>query len=142
MKTEMERYKILAQFVKDASCETKDIQTFLFVKDFISEYSLTIDIASKATKNKLIEINTTLKFEDKKDREKKAYFEITYTTIVKINEKIKEKDDLSKIILVDVQNEIYPKIEKTFLDLLHNSGYKNVSTKKVDFNKLYENRSN
>jgi len=142
MKIKMEKYKILAQFVKDISCETKDIQTFLFVKDYISKYSLTIDITSKVTKNKLIEINTTLKFEDKEDREKKAYFEIIYTTIAKINEEIKEKNDLAKIILVDIQNEIYPKIEKTFLDLLHNSGYKNVSTKKVDFEKLYENRSN
>ena len=88
----MEKYKILAQFVKDISCETKDIQTFLFVKDYISKYSLTIDITSKVTKNKLIEINTTLKFEDKEDREKKAYFEIIYTTIAKINEEIKEKN--------------------------------------------------
>ena len=82
----MEKYKILAQFVKDISCETKDIQTFLFVKDYISKYSLTIDIDSKATKNKLIEINTTLKFEDKENSEKKSHFEIKFATIIKTDE--------------------------------------------------------
>tara|TARA_B100000686_G_C16113370_1_gene629005 strand:+ start:123 stop:539 length:417 start_codon:yes stop_codon:yes gene_type:complete len=138
----MEKYKILVQFVKDMSCETKDVETFLMAKDYISKYSLTIDIASKATKNKLVEIDTTLKFEDKESRDKKAYFEIIYTSVIKIDSEIKEKDDLAKIILVDVQNEVYPKIKKTFIDMLENSGYKNVSIREVDFNKLYENRNN
>ena len=138
-----EKFKILAKFIKDASSETADIETYLFVKENISKYQLNIDITSKALKNKLIEINTTLKFEDKEPNEKKSYFEIIYTTIIKVDDEIKEKKDLEKIILCDVQNKIYSNLEKTFLDLLHNSGFPEVKLeKKIDFNKLYSERFN
>jgi len=136
-------FKILAQFIKDASSETPDIQSYLFVKENISKYNLNIDINSKALKDKMIEVNTTLKFEDKEQNEKKSYFEIIYTSIVKIIEDVKDKKDLEKIILCDVQNEIYPNLEKTFLNLLHNSGFPEVSLeKKIDFHKLYSERFN
>ena len=140
--TKMEKFKILAEFVKDASCETKDVQTYLFVKDYISKYQLTIDISSQPTKNKLIEISTILKFEDKEDNKKKSYFELIYISIVKIDESIKEKKDFEKIILCDVQKEIQPKIEKAFTDLINNSGFKEVSVKNIDFEKLYNSRFN
>ena len=133
-----ENYKILGKYIKDMSSETPDIETFLFVKDVISKYQLNIDINSKALKNKLIEINTTLKFEDKEANEKKAYFEIVFATIVRVGEEVKEKKDLQKIILCDVQKEIYPDMETAFLNLLHNSGYPDIKfEKKVDFEKLY-----
>ena len=138
-----ENYKILGKYIKDMSSETPDIETFLFVKDVISKYQLNIDINSKALKNKLIEINTTLKFEDKEASEKKAHFEIVFATIVRVGDEIKEKNDLQKIILCDVQKEIYPDIETSFLNLLHNSGYPNIKfEKKVDFEKLYNQRFN
>ena len=138
-----ENFKILAQFVKDISSETPDIQSYIFVKENISKYELNIDIKSKALKNKMIEVDTTLKFEDKKQNEKKSYFEIVYVTIVKIDEDIKDKKDLEKIILCDVQNKIYPNLEKTFLNLLHNSGFPEVKLeKKINFTELYENKSN
>ena len=138
-----ENFKILTQYIKDLSSETPDIQTYLFVKDNISKYHLNIDINSKALKNKLIEVNTRLKFEDKSDSEKKSYFEIVYCSVVKIDEKIKEKKELEKIILCDVQNKIYPNLEKYFLDLIHNSGFPGVKLeKKIDFNKLYNERFN
>ena len=138
-----ENYKILGKFIKDMSSETSDIETFLFVKDYISKYQLNIDITSKALKNKMVEINTTLKFEDKDDNSKKSYFEIIFATIVRINDEIKEKKDLEKIILCDVQKEIYPDLEKSFLDLLHNSGYPEIKfEKKIDFEKLYNQRFN
>ena len=138
-----ENFKILAQFIKDMSSETQDIQTYIFVKDNISKYHLNIDINSKALKNKMIEVNTTLKFEDKNQSEKRSYFEIVYTSIVKVNEEIKDKKDLEKILLCDVQNEIYPNLEKTFLNLLHNSGFPEINLdKKIDFNQLYNKRSN
>ena len=139
----IENFKILAQFVKDISSETPDVQSYIFVKENISKYQLNIDINSKALKNKMIEVNTTLKFEDKKFNEKKSYFEIVYACVVKINEDIKDKKDLEKIVLCDVQNEIYPNLEKTFLNLLHNSGFPEVKLeKKIDFNKLYSERFN
>ena len=137
-----ENFKILTEFVKDASSETSDVQTYLFVKDNISKYHLNIDIASKPLKNKLIEVNTTLKFEDKEANEKKSHFEITYASIVKIDEEVK-KEDLKKILLCDVQIKIYPNLEKIFLDLLHNSGFSEIKfDKKIDFNNLYNEQAN
>ena len=138
-----ENFKILAQFVKDISSETPDIQTYLFVKENIAKYYLNIQINSKALKNKMIEVNTTLKFEDKEASEKRSYFEIVYASIVKIDEGVTDKKDLEKILLCDVQNEIYPKLEKTFLDLIHNSGFPGIKLeKKIDFDKLYSDRLN
>ena len=136
-------YKILAKYIKDMSSETPDIETFLFAKDNISKYQLNIDINSKPLKNKLVEINTTLKFEDKNTNNKKAYFEIVFATIVKIGDEIKDKSDLQKIILCDVQKEIYPNLENSFINLLHNSGYPNIKfEKKIDFEKLYNEKFN
>ena len=138
-----EKYKILGKYIKDMSSETRDIETFLFVKDHIAKYQLAIDINSKALKNKHIEINTTLKFEDKENNEKKSYFEIVFSTIIKVNDDIKDKKELEKIILCDVQIEIYSDLEKTLLDLLHNSGYPEIKfEKKVDFENLYNQRFN
>ena len=138
-----EKFKILTKFIKDASSETADVETYLFVKDNISKYLLNIDINSKAIKNKLIEVNTTLKFEDKEPNEKKSYFEIIYTTIIKVDDDVKEKKILEKIILCDVQNKIYPKIEKTFVNLLTDSGFPGIKLeKKIDFEKLYNERFN
>ena len=125
------------------SSETSDIETYLFVRDNISKYQLNIDITSKALKNKLIEINTTLKFEDKEESQKKSYFEIVFATIIKVGDEIKDKKDLEKIILCDVQKDIYNDMENSFLNLLHNSGYPQVKfEKKVDFEKLYNQRFN
>ena len=138
-----ENFKILAEFVKDISSETPDVQSYIFVKENISKYQLNIEINSKALKDKLIEVSTTLKFEDKEENEKKSYFEIVYATVVKVNEEIKDKNDLQKIILCDVQNKIYPNLEKTFLNLLHNSGFPEVKLeKKIDFDKLYNESFN
>jgi preprotein translocase subunit SecB len=134
-------YKILSKYIKDMSSETPDIETYLFVKDFISKYHLNIDIVSKALKDKLIEVNTTLKFEDKSENIKKSYFEIIFATIIKIEDVVKEKKELEKIILCDVQKEIYPNLETSFLNLLHNSGFPGVKFEKgIDFEKLYNQR--
>ena len=141
--TMTKKYKILGKYIKDMSSETPDIETYVFVRDYISKYQLNIDINSKALKNKMIEINTILKFEDKQDNKKKSYFEINYSTIIKIDEDVKEKKDLEKMILCDVQIEIYPELEKSLLNLLHDSGYPNVKfEKKVDFEQLYAQRLN
>ena len=138
-----ENYKILAKFIKDASSETADIETYLFVKENISKYQLNIDINSKPLKNKLIEINTTLKFEDKEPNEKKSYFEIIYTSIIKVDDDVKDKKDLEKIILCDVPTKIYPELETSFLNLMHNSGHPGIKLeKKIDFEKLYNEKFN
>ena len=141
--TMKENYKILGRYIKDMSSETPNAETYIFVKDYISNYQLNIDINSKALKDKMIEINTIMKFEDKQNNKKKSHFEINYATIIKVGENIKEKKDLEKIILCDVQIEIYPLLEKALLDLLHNSGYQDIKfEKKVDFEQLYNQRLN
>ncbi len=138
-----EKFKILGRYIKDLSTETPDIETYLFVKERIAKYQLSIDINSKALKNKMIEVNTTFKFEDKQENQKKSHFEIVNSTIVKINEEITDKKELEKIILCDVQIEIYPEIEKTLLNLLHNSGFPRIKfEKKVDFENLYKKKFN
>ena len=137
------KFKILGKYIKDLSSETKDVETYLFVKDNISKYQLGIDITSNPLKNKMIEVNTTLKFEDKEENKKRAYFELIFSTIVKVDDDVKDKKELEKIILSDVQTEIYPDIEKSLLDLLHNSGYPGIKfEKKVDFEKLYNQKFN
>ena len=138
-----EKFKILGKYIKDMSSETKDIETYLFVKEKISKYQLGIDITSKALKNKLIEVNTNMRFEDKEDNDKKSYFEIVYSTIIKIDDEIQDKKEMEKIILSDVQTKIYPDLEKSLLNLLHNSGYEEIKfEKKIDFEALYNTRFN
>ena len=125
------------------SSETKDAETYFFVKDNILKYQLNIDINTKPLKNKMVEINTILKFEDKENSELKSYFEMNFATIIKINEDVKEKKDLERIILCDAQIEIYPDLEKSFLNMLHNSGYEGIKfEKKIDFEDLYKQRVN
>ena len=141
--TMKENFKILGKYIKDLSSETPNIETYLFVRDRIGNYQLDIDIASKALKNKMVEVNTTFKFVDKENSEKKSYFEIVYATIIKINDEVKEKKDMEKIILCDVQIKIYPELEKALLNLLHNSGYPEIKfDKKVDFENLYNQKFN
>ncbi len=138
-----ENYKIMSKFIKDISSETPDIETYLYVKDFISKYQLNIEINSKPLKAQIIEVNTLLKFHDITESKKKSHFEMTHTSVIKLNEKIKDKKVLQKIILCDVQKEIYPELEKALLNLLHTSGYPNIKfEKKVDFDELYNKQFN
>jgi preprotein translocase subunit SecB len=138
-----EKFKILTNFIKDMSSETPDVQSYLFVKENISKYNLNINITSKPLKNKMIEVSTILNFEDKNLNEKRSNFEIVYISIIKIDESVKDKKELEKIIICDLQNEIYPKIEKIFLNLLDFSGFPGVKIeKKIDFDKLYNERIN
>jgi len=138
-----EKFKILANYIKDLSSETTDVETYFFVKENISKYHLDIDITSKALKNRLIEVNTTLKFQDKDANEKKSYYEIIYASIIKVEDNVTDKKDLEKIILCDVPTKIYPQLEASFLNLVHNSGHPDVKLeKKIDFKKLYNDRLN
>ena len=138
-----ENYKIMSKYIKDISGETPDIETYLYVKDYISKYQLNIDINSKPLKDQIIEINTLLKFHDNSESKKKSYFEITYSTVIKLNKEIKDKNILQKIVLCDVQKEVYPEMEKALLSLLHTSGYPEIKfEKKIDFEELYKKNFN
>ena len=143
MMTMEKNYKILGKFIKDMSSETPDIETYLFVKDNISKYQLNIDITSKALKNKMIEIHTTLRFQDINETQKRSFFEIIYSTIIKIDEEINDKKTIEKIILCDVQKEIYPNLKLSFLNMLNDSGYPGIKLEKdIDFQKLYNDKFN
>ena len=139
----IENYKIIGSFIKDMSSETPDSPTYIFVKDKISKYRLNIDINSKAVKDGIIEVNTIIKFSDQPEILKKAYFEITYTSIVKVDKKVSDKNEMEKIILCDVPNKIYPNLKRIFLNLLTDSGYPGIKfEKKIDFIELYKQRTN
>ena len=138
-----EKFKILTEFVKDSSCETPDVETYLYVKEYLKNYNLNIDITSKPLKNRLIEVNTKLSYVDKTKSKNKSYFEITYASIVRISEEIKDRKVIEKIILCDVQKEIYINLEKTFVNLLSISGFPGIKfEKKIDFEKLYKEKFN
>ena len=138
-----EKYKILAKFIKDMSSETPNIDTYLFVKDNISNYSLNIDIKSNFLKEKIVQVETTLRYSDKSDNKKKSFFEMIYATVIRLDEQIKDKKELGKIILCDLQKEIYPELEKTFLNVMHGSGYSELKfNKAIDFDELYKKNQN
>ena len=138
-----EKFKILAEFIKDMSSETPNAETFLHVKEYLGSYNLNIQISSKALKNRMIEIVTKMNYQDNGKSKNKSYFEINYATIIKVDEEVKDKKIIEKIVLCDVQNKIYPNLEKIFINLLTDSGYPGVKIqKKIDFNDLYNKRSN
>jgi len=137
------KYKILTEFAKDVSCETPDIETYLQTKDNILKYNLTLDINSKFLKNKMIEVNIISKFQETNLEKKRSNFEITYTAIIRIDENITDKKEMEKIVLSDVPNEIYPRLEDLFISLVNKSGFPEVKIeRKVDFEKLYKERLN
>jgi len=137
------KYNIISEFVKDISFETPTVQAYIHVKDNIAKYKLKIDINSKKIKNKIIEVNILLKLNDESGEEKRSYFEMTYTSIISIEENISDKKDLEKMILVDIPNEVYPRIEDLFSMILEKSGFKGVGiNKKIDFEALYKTRKN
>ena len=136
--TMTEKFKILAKYIKDMSSETPDVETYISAGNNISKYQLDINIKSIALKNKMIEVIITLKFQHKDTQIKKSHFEIVYAVAVKIDESIKEKKDLEKIVLCDVPNSVVSDIEKSFTDMMRNSGFPNIKLeKKIDFTKLY-----
>ena len=138
-----ENYKIIGSFIKDMSSETPDTPTYIFVRDKISKYRLNIDINSKAVKDGIIEVNIIIKFSDQPEILKKAYFEIVYTSIIKVDKKVSDKKEMEKIILCDVPNKVYPDLERIFLNLITDSGYPGIKfEKKVDFTELYKQKAN
>ncbi len=138
-----EKFTIILEYIKDLSIETPDAASLAFVRDNLSNYNMDIDISSLLLKNKALEINTKLTLQDKKDNEQKAFFEIKYATVIKLNDEIKDKNIIGKIVLCDLQKIIYPKIEKIFLDLIKNAGYPGINfEKKVDFEKLFNEKFN
>ena len=132
------KYKILAEFIKDASSETANIETYLFVKKNISNYKLNVDIYSKPLKNKIIEINIVLRFEDKNLKNKRSHFEINYVVVVKLIDNFDNKKELKKILLSEIPNKVCPNLVYAFTSLMKSSGFPEVKlNKNIDFEKFY-----
>ena len=137
------KYRILGEFIKDISAETKNVESYIYTKENISKFKLFIDIKTKPLKNKMAEVSISTTFKETDEKKKNSYFEMIYAVIVKIDEDVNTKEVLEPIFLKEVPTEVYPKIEKILLDLLKYSGYPNVKFEsKIDFNELYKNRKN
>ena len=132
------KFKIITEYVKDISSETPNIETYLFVKEKILKYNLSIEINSTPLKNSMVEINTKFIFSDPENSDKKSYFEILYSTVIKLEENIKDKKEIEKIILINVPSQIYPDLRKIFIFIFECSGFKDIKiSNNVDFQKLY-----
>ena len=135
------KHEIILSYTKDLSVETPDAESLISARENISKYSLNFDLNSKFLKNKMIEVETKLTYQDKTKNKKKTYFEMIYATVVKIDEENPNKEDVKKFILCDLQIKIYPQIEKIFLNILKMSGFPDIQlNSKIDFNKLYNER--
>ena len=136
------KHKILLSYIKDLSVETPDAESVISARENISKYSLQLNLSSKILKNKMIEVYTNLTYEDKINK-KKTYFEMIYSTVVRIEEEKLNPEELKKFILCDLQIQIYPEIEKKFVEILKLSGFPDIQLKsKIDFNKLYNEKKN
>ena len=132
-------YKILTSYVKDISSKINGTENYIYLKDNIPKYSLGIDINSIPLKNNMAEVNIKLTFDNKSEKDQKAYFEMTHSTVVRVEESAVNKDELKKIFLSDVPTEMYPEIEKKFFEIVKSIGYPEIKLeKKIDFKELFE----
>ena len=137
------KYEIVLRYIKDLSVEIPNAETFIFSREYITKYSLGINITTKPLKDEMIEVITKVNYKDPKENKRKSYFEILYATVIKIKDKKLKKTELEKIILCDVQNDIYPDLERIFLNVIKESGFPDLKLeKKVDFEKLYQQKLN
>ena len=136
------KYKVLVGYIKDLSVETPDPESLIAARENITKYSLKLDITSKVLKNRMIEVYSKLTYEDKKNK-KKSFFEMTYATVIRIEEKNPNPKEMKKFILCDLQIEIHPQIQKIFEGILKLSGFPNLRlNSNIDFNKLYIEKNN
>ncbi len=132
-------YKILTSYIKNVSSKIADTENYIYLKDNIPKYSLGIDINSLPLKNNMAEVNIKLTFDNKNEKDKKAYFEMTHTTVVRVEESAVNKDELKRIFLSDVPTEVYPLIEKRFFEIVKSIGYPEIKLeKRIDFKELFE----
>ena len=134
-------YQIISKFIKDISFEIPNAQSFVMLEKEIANYSLNFDVKSKPYKDNIIEVNTTLKMVPNQNVKHKILGEITGASLVSIEKDFKNKNELEKIILIEIPQTIYPTLYDTFVYLFKQAGVKNIEIKKeVDFKKLFNSR--
>ena len=132
-------YKILTSYIRDISSKISGTEDYIYLKDNIPKYSLGIDINSVPLKNNMAEVNIKLTFDNKSEENKKAYFEMLHTTVIRVEESAVNKDELKKIFLSEVPTEIYPEIEKKFFEIVKSIGYPEIRLeKRINFKDLFE----
>ena len=137
------KYEIVLKYVKDLSVEIPNPDTFIFSREYITKYSLGINITTNPLKNEMIEIITKLTYKDPSENKRKSYFEISYATVIKLKNKEMKKEELERLILCDLQNDIYPHLERIFLKSIKDAGFPDMKLdKKIDFEKLYQQKLN
>ena len=136
-------YEIVFNYIKDLSVEIPDAETFLFSRENITKYTLGLNISTNPIKDQTIEVITNLNYKDKSENKRKSYFEISYATVIKLKDREMKKDELEKLILCDLQIDIYPELERIFLKSIKDAGFPDMKLdKKIDFEKLYQQKLN
>ena len=136
-------YKIVAKYIKRINFVIPNPKTFFLLSENISNYKINIEIKSNQIKEKIIEVETSLNLNPTKDDIEKINTNIIFSTIIELDEKISNKVELEKIILIKVPSEIYSEIRQSFIFLFEKSGFKDVKIDKiVNFEKLYLERKN
>ena len=132
-------YKILTSYIKDISTKIDTIESFIYLKENIPKYSLGIDINSFPLKNNMAEVNIKLTFNNKSEKNQGQYFEMTHSTVIRVEESAINRGELKKIFLSDVPTEIYPEVEKKFFEIVKSIGYPEIKLeKKIDFQEMFE----
>ncbi len=132
-------YKIIGKYIKDLDFDIPNSKTFFLLSKDISNYKINIDIKSSQSKQNIIEILVTLSLIPVKDDFEKIATKIVYASIIALEKDKLTKEELEKIILIEVPSKIYPELRKIFIFLFENSGFKEVKINEtVDFEKLYK----
>ena len=138
-----EKYEIIFKYIQDLSVEIPSAETFMISREHITKYVLSININTKTLKNKMLEVITKLTFKDPNEKNKRCHFEISYATVIKIKDEKLQKNELEKVVLCDVQNEVYPELEKILIKTIKDAGFPALKLdKKIDFDLLYRQRTN
>ena len=134
-------YKIIGKYIKDLNFNIPNAKTFFLLTKDIANYKINIDIRSNQVKQNIVEVLTSLTLSPTKDDFEKIDTKIVYATVIELLEKNIEKNDLEKIVLIDVPSEIYQELRKIFVSLFESSGFKDIQINQhVDFKKLYSMR--
>ena len=134
-------YKIIGKYIKELKFNIPNPKTFFLLTKNIENYKINVDINSIQVKQNIIEVLTSLKLSSVKNDFEKIDTKIIFSVIVELNNSKLEKDEIEKIILIDVPSEVYPELRRIFVFLFENSGFKDIKiSKTVDFKKLYQTR--
>ena len=134
-------HKIIGKYIKELNFNIPNPKTFFLLSKDIAKYKINIDIKSSQTKQNIIEVLTSISLTPTKDDFETIDTKVIFSTIVQIDNKKLSKEEMEKIILIEIPSKIYPELRRIFVFLFENSGFKDVKiSETVDFEKLYKMR--